>query len=502
MQSYFNEPQRQSSIGVLVMFLDTMRHYAKALWPVLLIWVFKFDELNKPYLFLGIAAVFILIAIIAYLRYRNFTYYLDYENDEFVINEGIFNKTKTAIQLDKIQQVNINQSLIQKIIGVYALDVDTAGSNNKEGEIKAISHPIAVELKARLLDNSSRNRVALHNSTTEILSEENTPFIKISLLSLLKVGITSNYIKSFSLLLFFFFTASENINKLTGRDVFEQKNINNIDDYVNQNALITVFLIGLVSLFIIVLMINLVRIVFRYFDYKITKQKGSLLLSYGLLNTKNTIIKPEKVQITGVSRNYFQKKMNILEIKIKQATSGSKEERKSVIDIPGCNEFERDEILKLLFHQIPQKGVMLTPNFRKLGFALFLTIGLPLIGFYFFEKYNPEVGMAVNYLIPIYVIFVGVVQFFKFRNYRLFIHDDFIIKQSGAWDISNEIIEPSKIQAITTSQLFWHKSIGIGTLTLHTAGGNIAFQLGNFETIKQYVNLWLYEIETSDSNWM
>ena len=82
------------------------------------------------------------------------------------------------------------------------------------------------------------------------------------------------------------------------------------------------------------------------------------------------------------------------------------------------------------------------------------------------------------------------------------VHDDFIIKQSGAWDICHEIIEPKRIQAITTSQLFWHKGLGIGSLTLHTAGGKIAFQLGDFETIKQHVNLWLYEIETSDSNWM
>ena len=97
---------------------------------------------------------------------------------------------------------------------------------------------------------------------------------------------------------------------------------------------------------------------------------------------------------------------------------------------------------------------------------------------------------------------MGVVQYFKFKNNRLFIHHDFIIKQSGAWDISNEIIEPSKIQAITTSQLFWHKNLNIGSIILHTAGGSIAFQLGNFTIIKQYANLWLYELEQSDSNWM
>ena len=107
-----------------------------------------------------------------------------------------------------------------------------------------------------------------------------------------------------------------------------------------------------------------------------------------------------------------------------------------------------------------------------------------------------------NYVVPIYVIFIGLIQYFKYKNNKLFIHKNFIIKQSGVWDVSNAIIVPSKIQAITTSQLFWHKKLGIGSITLHTAGGNIAFQLGNYSILKQKVNLWLYEIETSNSNWM
>jgi putative membrane protein len=84
----------------------------------------------------------------------------------------------------------------------------------------------------------------------------------------------------------------------------------------------------------------------------------------------------------------------------------------------------------------------------------------------------------------------------------LFLDKDYIIKQSGAWDIKNEIIETSKIQAISTSQLFWHKSLNIGSITLHTAGGKIDFQLGNFEKIKAFKNLWLYEIESTNVNWM
>lgn len=499
MEMNFNAPQQQSAVGIVVMFFDTLRQYIKAFFPLLIIWIVNFNKVNKLYLILGALAVLLIVALIAYLKYKNFTFYIDDEDEEFIISEGVFNKTITTIQLDKIQQVNINQSLLQRIIGVYELEVDTAGSANKEGKIKAVSHPLALSLKSRLLENEKKTKTAIASETpieTEQIFTEK-PFINISFLTLLKVGITSNYVKSFSLLLFFFFTASDYINKITGHDVLK----GDFENYVTKGTMISTLLLIVLFLFVIVLVINLFRIVVRYFDYKITKQKGSLLLSFGLINTKSTILKPEKVQITTISRNYFQKRMNILEMKIKQATSGEATKHNAAIDIPGCNNLEKDEILKLLFHQVPQKGYMMKPNFRKLGFSVFLIIVLPLIVFFSVAN-NVQELMKFAYITPYYVVFIGLILYFGYRNYRLFISEDFIIKQSGAWDISDEIIRKEKIQAITTSQLFWHKVADIGYLTLHTAAGNIGFQLGNYTKIKQYVNLWLYEIETSDSNWM
>jgi uncharacterized membrane protein YdbT with pleckstrin-like domain len=58
---------------------------------ILVIWIFKFDELNKHICF-WVQYWFADHWIVAYLKYLN-TFYLDNEN-EFIINEGIFNKTK------------------------------------------------------------------------------------------------------------------------------------------------------------------------------------------------------------------------------------------------------------------------------------------------------------------------------------------------------------------------------------------------------------------------
>lgn len=502
MNAEFTQPQRQSKIGVLVMFFDTVRHFARALLPLVFVWFFNRNSLGGIYVLAGSLLIFALVTIFAYLRYLKFTFWIDEANEEFVITEGVFSTTRTIVKLDRIQQVNITQSLIQRIINVYALEIDTAGSNKEEGKIKAVSHELAIALKERLLQNERKSSEISQTDETIKTIQEEKPFMTIGLLSLIKVGITSNYMKSFWLIFIFVVTMYDNLRHVANNGFIDEDQIHS---YIAENAAVNTVSAFIVFFLILILVINLVRTIVRYYNYKITRQSGSLLMSFGLINTKSTILKPEKVQTVTVTRNYLQKKMNILNFKIRQAMSGHHDEhgkmRDNALEIPGCNENERDAILKLLFNVIPEKGAMLKPNYRKLVFSIFLAIVLPLGVFFIVAGYQP-VLYDFSYLTVIYAILVLTVLYFGFRNYRLFISDRFIIKQSGAWDISNEIVEPGKIQAITLSQLFWHKSVDIVYLTLHTAGGNISFQLGNYTKIKQYVNLWLYEMEASDSNWM
>lgn len=490
-------------IGVLVMFADTLRTIVRVLWPALVFWIVRFNEMNKLYLGLGFVGVVSIIGIIAYLQYLNFTFHIDQDNDEFIIHEGVLNKTKIVIQLHKIQQVNINQSLIQKVIGVHALDIDTAGSSKKEVSIRAISHDLAIALKTKLLTESQSVSVNKESSET-VGTETEKPFITISFLSLVKIGITSNYVRSFGLLLAFFFTVFENIQNLAQNSHAMDKVDAEIENYVNQNMVMYSAMILIFVVFFLILTINLFRTIVRYFDFRITKQSNSLLLSYGLLTTKSTIIKPNKVQIVALSQNWLQKKMDVLNFKIKQASGSEteKENRKSAIEIPGCDEVEKEAILKLLFGQIPEKGVMLKPNFRKLLFPTLFLIVLPVSVVYAYGFTVDDKIFDYIFFLPFYLAFVVVLLSFGFRNYRLFVNQKYIIRQSGAWDIDNEIIEPHKIQAIRVSQFFWHKRANIGSVTITTAGGDLSFHLGNFSKIKELVNMWLYQVETTKENWM
>jgi putative membrane protein len=90
----------------------------------------------------------------------------------------------------------------------------------------------------------------------------------------------------------------------------------------------------------------------------------------------------------------------------------------------------------------------------------------------------------------------------SYKHYKLFVSDKYIIKQEGAWDIDTIIIEPHKIQTIATHQYFWQKKTNIGSVTISTAGGNVHFSTANFSEIKQWVNYWLYQVESTNKSWI
>ena len=493
-QLNFDLPQRQSVIGIIVLFTDVFQNIIRAIIPLIAIWIFKFDQINKIYLSLATFALIAIISIIAYIQFINFTFYIDTKKNEFIINKGVFNKTKIAIQLDKIQQVNINQSFIQKIIKVYSLDVDTAGSSNREVNIRAISKQLADALKTKLLENELR----IVESISEIQKSETV--IKISFLSLVKVGLTSKYAQTFAVLLAFFATIYENFNQWSQNNSDIE---NKIDTYINQTSTLFSASIVIFTLLFAILIINLTRTIVKYFNFTIEKQQESLVLSYGLLNTRNTIIKPEKVQIITLSRNFFQRHLKVLDIKIKQASFGEteKQEKKSAIEIPGCSPGERDQILKLLLSKIPEHHFVLLPNIRIIIAQTFKYIILPIVILVLVIKFSTLSNFNYLFIAPLYFIIAGLSIYFSFKNYKLFIGNDHIIKQNGIWDVDKQIIEIHKIQAIRTSQLFWHKTPDIGSITLCTAGGNITFRFTNFTQIKQLVNIWLYQVESSQKSW-
>lgn len=492
----FKKPQHQSVKGIVIMFADTVQSIVRAAWAPLIFLFIKTDE-SKYWLVLLVSLFVLLLAIgFSYLQFRRFTFFLDDKNQEFVLQKGVFSTEKLVIQLSKIQQVNINQSLIQKLINVYSVDIDTAGSSKKEASIRAVDKTVALLLKERLIINDAPvNRVPL----TETSEHEIKPFLKLSFTTLLKVGLTSNYGRSIALLLGFFAAAYNGIKDISYVIEIDEYQV---DSYFEKGMGMLYLSVIIAVLFIALIGINVVRTIVKYFDFQITKRDHALTIMSGLFAKKNTLLNPVKVQVTTYSQNFFQKKLRFLDMKMKQITAVNEHNnKKSDIDIPGCNPVEYKDILELIYEKLPKAEKTLLPNLRYVLFPIIFKIIIPVAGVVIYGLWNDNGFLFYIPFIIIYVTIISLFIGFGYKNYQLHYSNEFIIKKSGAWDVTHHIIEPNKIQGITTKQYFWHKLSNIGHLTLHTAAGDISFHFGNYDQINQLVNIWLYQIESSNKAW-
>lgn len=496
----FYKPQRQSLTGILILFADAVQKFFRQFWALLLVVFFRFDsEKIWIYIFSG-TGFLILFLIYAYLVYRNFTFYIDHERNEFVVKKGVFRKEQMSIPIQKIQQVNINQSFIQKLIHVYSLGIETAGSSDKEVDIRAISHQQALLIKQRLLE-SDKNDVDNSFIENTSITNVNKPFLKLSLITLLKIALVSNYGRSIALLIGFIGTMYNGLQDLVNSLQLDEKEINS--SLEQGFALVSLGIITIVLL-IAVLLVNIFSTLIKHYDFEISMQRKLLSITSGLFAKKNKIINPQKTQIISYSQNFFQRKMKFYNLFIKQASSDivAQNPQGLSVEVPGCSKEERDKILSVLLKNKPYFDGFYLKNYRYFIKVIFTGLLIPIsvyvvLAIFFF----PEIR-DFQILAWIYALLLGIYSYFNYKNARLYISKEFVVIRSGAWDVSHEIIETYKIQGISLRQPFWYKRIDLGHLTLHTAAGDLMFNFVQFSEIQNHVNRWLYEVEISQKEWM
>jgi putative membrane protein len=495
----FSIPQRQSKLGILVLFVFTLQKTIRLSIALIVVFAMNTDKFYGKLIWLGVA-IFLISVFITFIKYYYFTFQIDYKSKELIIEKGFLKKSRISIQLHKIQQINLNQNLLHKVFKLYEINVDTAGSGKKEVEIKAVSSYIANQLKETIERLNE-------TETINILQEETVPTtgsktIKIGFFTLLKTGITSKYVETFGWLFLLTNTFWENNKYINLEEKFDTTGI---QKYINFNSVIVSVLIGLLFIFLLIIIINLVRTIVRYFDFSITKTKSSLLLTYGLITTRNTIINPIKVQLIKISQNYFQEKLDIQNIRVEQASSeaNSKEKKKDRIEVPGCSEVVKNQILDFIYNKEFTNQEVYYPSIRKFWIRFLFLVVLPIIVVLSVNEFVYFLLWEKLYVLASLFLVVGTLSCWRlYKNYKLMVTPQFILVQSGFWDIETAIIEPYKIQAVITNQFFWQKKLNIGSVYLYTAGGTISFTTGFYNQITQLSNTWLYQIETSSKKWM
>ena len=157
----FSEFSRQSSKGIFVIYIALIYSALKLSWVFIFLIFRDLSEIsntNLLYVYLVTGAILLFQLIRAVLIYKNFQFKIT--NNYFILKQGILKKSNTSIPFNKIQNINFKQNIIQQIINVYEVSIETAGSTKTEIAIKALPFLKATALKNLILSNKVSENVA------------------------------------------------------------------------------------------------------------------------------------------------------------------------------------------------------------------------------------------------------------------------------------------------------------------------------------------------------
>lgn len=492
----FDTEQRQSVIGTLFFLLMSVQKVIRIFWPLLLIYVFKgnISKMMEPKWLIGLGVLVVLLIVHSILSWYHF--YFQIKDNEFVLRKGYLKRVVIAIPFEKIVSINLKQGIVQQVLGVVQLEVDSAGSKKKEVAIYAVSKQVADALKEQLASYKKNTEESVEEGETVEQIETEETILQLSFQDLLRISIANNHLRGLLILLAF----GNNIYYQL-KDLFESE-LNLAADTTEsflQNSSGFAIAGVVIFVFIISLIISMAEVFLRYYDFKMKSFANVFSLQSGLLKRKNITIPFTKIQRLKRSINPIQKWLNVSNIQMIQANSVEVSKDKDKVSIPGCDDVKFRELCdKVYKNPFAQPSYDTKPQkvfLRRSFLFLFIFMSVPV--FALSLKFNWVWYLEI--LIPFLAAGIAYLSYYR-RSYHL--SADFLKINSGLVAQDFSIIEIYKVQTVHLKRTFFQRKNGTASLDFGMAGSVVRIDYISYEEALRLKDQILYKIETSKKKWM
>ena len=393
--------------------------------------------------------------------------------------------------MNKIQGVNIEQTLLHRVLNVSKIKIDTAGSEKAEAVIDAIDVVRAHQLRSFLLQNYN----AAADQSVAVVKPLEVPVIQLSPSDVLKLGLTANHIKKFFIVLDFGISMIDNLEQLFGNMVIDYLQASSTAVSFSFYAAFFIFM----GVMIVSLVVSLVRIGLAYFNFQLSKTDRGYFIQSGLINTKQNLVPFTKIQFISWSANWIRRKINVFTLRFHQVNM-EHERRKQRITIPVFNKQSINELLKEYHANIIGDSHSIHHVHTIFPYRKLILTGIPFAALaaaiaYYWLQWN-----ALFFLLWAPYIFFSWYVFQ--RNYRLHVAPDALQVHSGVWGRKEQIVKWNKIQTVELRQSIYQRNKQLASVILQTAAGNIKIPYVSLKLALHIQNYALYKIESDQDPWM
>jgi len=415
--------------------------------------------------FVGMLALIAIMTIGIFLYWHRFEFRVG--ANEIRIDSGILNRTHRSIPFDRIQDVDITQGPLARVLGLARVKFETgASAGQEEGVLQAIRLERAEQL--RTLVRARRTKaIAVED---EVESVEPPPVYELTLRRLLLAG-TFNFSLA---VLAGLFGLTQTVGDVVGFDPFSRNFWltmlsagGPIRDYILAHRLATAAA-GLVLLILVGVVTGVVRTALTDFGFRLDRAGVGLRRRRGLFTRTDVTLPVSRAQaaviVTGPVMDWLRwRELRVQSLAKDEGTKGSH------VLAPLARDEEVDRVLgELAWKPLPRpvSWTRVSPEFI-LAFAIALAplfliaignlVFSPLLGVLFLAALVGALGL----------------RWMAWRRTGYSVDGDRILVRTGWWRRRITILPAKKIQSIDLRENFITRTFGIAWLQFGVAGGGM-----------------------------
>lgn len=509
-ENQFSKPRHQAILGVIIIFAQNVRRLINAVIAIVAYSYFGGNNTS----FIGIVIVIgvIAIAVWSWIQYTRFWFHVDEQGLQ--IKEGVLNKEKITIPFDRIQTVHLHQNVVQRLLSMTGVKVDTAGSAKKELEIQALTKQDALALQDLLQKYKELQTAGVANDAgpaystqfdsprrasrdAELVKESPVTLVKLTIYQLLQVGLTQNHIRNGFVAIGFFMGLYWQFDNL-------------LDDFIGNTAReyaaelltswVTIAAAGLILFLVGSVILSVVRTFLRYFDLHAFLTSKALHVNSGLLKRNEYTIPLNKIQFVEWYSNVLRRIPGFESVKIFQGQS--EESKKQSVVVPACFDEQTAKLMETLFPEGDEN-----PDFDTYKVDSFYERYLIFVWGAFGTVGALALAIAVNVTSGLIGLGLFLLLLFiwtkKFVNSITLQSNGHILIYQRGWLVRKRtVLKNYKIQSVSWDQSFFQKRRNTAHLTLYTAAGSRTIRFINADLARAMHNYLLYTVERSNKSWM
>ena len=440
------------------------------------------ERFDDPFL-AAVGGVGVLIALLRYLSLR----YAVWEGTLYLRRGVLFRQART-IPIDRIQNIDLKQSLLGRLTGVVDVKVETASGSGAEAELSVLSRAAAERLKAEL----AAQRVGAAEPgqgapgapgraegpvpgpapfPVAATSGIRVPIWQATLGDLLLLGATQN--RAGAILggiasLFFFFDGIAGIGARTGEDAA------NALSGLAPWATAAMAVLALVLLVAGGWILSIVFTVVKYAGFTLAETGGGRLVrSYGLTTRYESVIPLRRVQALRLVANWPRRALGFWTVYAETAGSFvDKEAGGASIVVPLLDGRERAAFARRIFPGLDLDAADWQPVSRHAIRRGFLRAVRLIVVLYL--AFGIATGSWPWWPLPPLLAGAAVWAWLRWRALRWARAGDFWLAARGVWRRTVWVIPESKIQWVAVGQSPFQRRLAIATLEVATAGAGPA----------------------------